>query len=158
MRQFTISSLSEKDSWPSERTILYSRSFSDTSRGVARFHRRHPFLCGAYLTLFIQPVESLWLSPPHETIGRLFLMWKVVFIVMLFLWSFSSGSAVQRCCFLLNVAQILALSWAAAWASFLPTQPPPTPLLCLYLGLSVGVAAFNVSLKRNPGPWHYANI
>lgn len=36
---------------------------------------------------------------------------------------FSSGSAVQRCCFLLNVAQIFALKWAAVGV-FLPLIPP----------------------------------
>lgn len=36
---------------------------------------------------------------------------------------FSSGSAVQRCCFLLNVAQIFMLKWAAVGV-FVPHHPP----------------------------------
>lgn len=58
---------------------------------------------------------------------------------------FSSGSAVQRCCFLLNVAQIFTLKWAAVGV-FVPSHPP---LFSLDLGHSVGVAAFNVCVIQN---------
>lgn len=40
---------------------------------------------------------------------------------------FSSGSAVQRCCFLLNVAQIFTLNWTAVGV-FVPPHPPISSL------------------------------
>lgn len=57
---------------------------------------------------------------------------------------FSSGSAVQRCCFLLNVAQVFTLKWSAVGVLLHPYVPL---LFSLYLGHSVGVAAFNVCVK-----------
>lgn len=61
---------------------------------------------------------------------------------------FSSGSAVQRCCFLLNVAQVLMLKQGCSGCLSAP-RPLPLSSFSLSLGHSVGVAAFNVCVKQS---------
>lgn len=63
---------------------------------------------------------------------------------------FSSGSAVQRCCFLLDVAQVFNAEMGRSGC----LSVPPHPLRSLsllsplsFLSDTVGVAAFNVCVK-----------
>lgn len=63
---------------------------------------------------------------------------------------FSSGSAVQRCCFLLSRTGIYAVT-GLQWVSLCPPHSSSL-LLSLYFRHSVGVAAFNVCVKQKPEP------
>lgn len=81
------------------------------------------------------------------TIGCLFLMWKVVFIVMLFLWSFLVALLYRGVVFYSTLHRYLCWNRAAVGV-FVPPHPP-TLFFSLYLGHSVGVAAFNVCVKQS---------
>ena len=85
--QFTISSLLKKESWPSKCTLPCCHYFYDTLK-VAFFNCQHISFSMCIFKLFIAANQITMVISDSLTIGCLFLMWKVVFIVMLFLWSF----------------------------------------------------------------------
>lgn len=140
MTRFTISSLFKKRVGLSERTLLCCHYFNYTLK-VACFNCQHISLSD--VKLFSQQMNYgyLWLSDHRMLVFNVKSVSDVVSV------KFSSGSAVQRCCFLPNVAQIFTLKQTHSGCLVTPHSPSSSP--SLFILDTLGVAAFNVCVKQS---------
>lgn len=144
MRQFTFSSLLKKRVGLRSAHFFALTNSTTHWRLLALIANILLFLMCTLSYLFSQSNHYgyIWLSNHRMLVFNV----KVVFIVMLFLWSFLVALLYRGVVFYSTLHKYLRWN-GSQWVSFCPSSP--LSLFSLYLRHSVGVAAFNVCVKQN---------